>query len=156
MPDNDNCSMDCNSESDFSLTYKQTDYVMTFPSSHSNRLSTISQLTNTDETKTGTWQEKRHVSSARETRCLQGRGIQQLREFLNDQKVMSPGVGDLSTHRKTMEPKVYGFNHHYQFMNLWGATCPIVHQQNGISMNPSSTRLSLLNWRTLLVTIRLE
>jgi hypothetical protein len=135
MPVNDKSSTDCNSSSDSFLSYDQTDYVMTIPSTQFN-VPSSSQLNIPTETDIVSWQEKRHVSSARETKCLQGRGIQQIREILNDQKVSSV-VGHPSTLRQTMEPKVYGFNHHYQYMNLWGATCPIVHQQNGISINPS-------------------
>ncbi len=112
MPANDKASTDCNSSSESSLSYDQTDYVMTFPSTQFN-VTSSSQLNIPTGTDIVSWQEKRHVSSARETKCLQGRGIQQLRGFLNDQKVVLAGVGDLSTHQKTMEPKVYGFNHHY-------------------------------------------
>jgi hypothetical protein len=63
--------------------------------------------------------EKQHVSSARETKVLQCRGIEQIQNLANDRQVPLP--------------KIYGFVQHYHFSDLWGATSMEQHCKNGTS-----------------------
>ena len=108
------------------------DYQMTLPSCPCNGI--MSQKSEHAHVPLRSPPEKRHVSSARETLVLQSRGIEQIRDFLNDQQ-QSTVLGHPKSQR--CEPSVYGFNHHYRFINLWGATCRKVHQLNGTRIFPS-------------------
>jgi hypothetical protein len=79
----------------------------------------------------GPFQEKQHVSSARKTLSLQGRGLKQIRAYLNNHRHASNSSNRGPT-KSTGEPHVYGLDYHYQFTNMWGATtCARVHRLNG-------------------------
>jgi hypothetical protein len=110
---------------DSAILDEDKDYEMVLSSSLGTRLDSPN-LECTHNTSLGPLQEKRHVSSARETAILQGRGLKQISAYLNDLKLASTST-NLGTPTTTGEPHVYGLKEHYQFMNLWGATCARVH-----------------------------
>ena len=111
---------------------------MILPSSFPSVLPTTDSLTSSEPVSLDVVQEKRHVSSARETRLLQRSGIEQIRNLANDLQVPPPnGLPSLKNSRGL--PKVYGFVEHYHFTDLWGATLMKQHCRNGTSTSVSAS-----------------
>jgi hypothetical protein len=74
---------------------------------------------------------------------LQGRGLKEIRAYLNNLK-LSPSSANPGSTNITGESSFSGLEHHYWVMNKWGAMCVKVHQLNGTHIlglgNPASTQ----------------
>jgi hypothetical protein len=115
-------------DSESTSTDVEDNYKMVLPMSRSSRQDPAHLESNHSTSYAlGPLQEKRHLSSARETLSLHGRRLKQIRAYLKDHRLVSNSSNRRPT-KSTGEPYVYGLDHHYQFMNMWGATCARVHQ----------------------------
>jgi hypothetical protein len=74
---------------------------------------------------------------------LQGRGLKQIRAYLNNHRHASNSSNQGPT-KSTGEPHVYGLDHHCQFTNMWGATCARVHRLNGTLLFGSGDPVSTM------------
>jgi hypothetical protein len=126
---------------DGNIDCDDSEYGLILPSSFPSVLPTTDSLTFSEPVSVDVVQEKRHVSSARETRLLQRSGIEQIRNLANDLQVPPPnGLPSIKNSRGL--PKVYGFVEHYHFTDLWGATLMKQHCRNGTSTSVSASSSS--------------